>query len=78
MFLRVWRRSRPANYFYKTVMSELLSTVYHSSVMLFSTVAEYGLFFLVEWVTVAKLVVSAPARSLQSEVSTGLPIPAII
>lgn len=48
----------------------MLADVFCSSV---GTVAEYGLLFLVQLVTVAELVVSAPPRSLQSaEPSAGL------
>lgn len=50
----------------------MLTDVYHSSI---GTTAENELFFLVELVTVAELVVSAPPRSLQSaEPATGLPM----
>lgn len=53
----------------------MLTDVYHSSA---SAMAEYGPFFLVELVTVVKLVVSAPPRVQSAEPSTDLPTPAII
>lgn len=82
MFLTVWRREAGLLFLFlrlylvQSCLLRMLADVYPSSV---GTMAQYGLFLFVELVTVAKLVVSAPPRSLQSaEPSPGLPTPAII